>query len=374
MIMKKESIIKRRYLCMLISLLFFVSCSDTQINGPSEEFFETYGNIKIGPLTRVYEDSQMPYTMDASWATLKNPDGTITFFETAMGKSPYYYRHTGPLDNPLQTELSPYVFDYNGYNNTWPSGCWISNIYKVSDDLLIGITHREDLYPANGNSYGKDCYYIGLSSSRDGGNSWKYIGDVISVRGNLSTDPQSGSNVAGCPILVVGDYLYVYYDETNDSDFRASLSVARTKISDLVAAVRQDKIVPFFKYYEGTWEQPGINGFASCVIPDFQVNYDFHSDAVYCQKLGKYLITVQTHDLGKLLLYQSVDGINWEQNPITLDFAEGFMHPYSCFVGFGDEGNEDGTRVDKIFYVYICRKKVVNYEFDEIYYRKILIE
>ena len=104
------------------------------------------------------------------------------------------------------------------------------------------------------------------------------------------------------------------------------------------------------------------------------MNYDFHSDAVYCQKLGKYLITVQTHDLGKLLLYQSVDGINWEQNPITLDFAEGFMHPYSCFVGFGDEGNEDGTRVDKIFYVYICRKKVVNYEFDEIYYRKILIE
>lgn len=250
--MKKEYIINRRYLCIFIfiSILLVISCSEQEIEDlkeeqPNEEQFETYGNIKIGPLTLVYKDSQMPYTMDASWATLKNPDGTITFFETAMGKSPYYYRHSGPLNNPLQTELPPYVFDYNGYNSVW--------------------------------------------------------------------------------------HLYVYYDETNDSNPCSSLSVARGKTSDLVAAIEQEKTIPFFKYFEGKWEQPGINGSASCIIPEFQYNFDFHSDAVYCQKPGKYLLTVQTHDLGKLLLYQSLNGINWENASIILEYAKGYMHPYSYF-------------------------------------------
>jgi hypothetical protein len=377
-----KSIVVKLVKCLFIYtfLICIISCSKAENSSTPEtpvtpkESFDTYGKIRIGQLTQIYKDSQLPFTMDASWGTLKNADGTITFFETAMGKSPYYYRYTGTFDNPLKTALTPFVIDYNGYNKVWPSGCWIDSFYKVSDTMLIGITHREDLYPQNGNQYGKDYYYIGVSVSKDNGKTWKYLGDVISVKGNLSQNPKDGSNVAGCPILVVGDYLYLYYDETNDAQATSALSVARAKISDLVDAVGKGTVTPFFKYYNGGWNQPGINGYASCIIPDYQFGYDFHSDAVYCKALGKYLITVQTSGLNKLLLYQSTDGVNWESNPITLDHADGFMFPYSSFVGFGDQGNDDGTVVEKEFYIYICRKKLANYNYDEIYYRKVTIE
>lgn len=371
--------LKRSY--MLMFAFIIVSCSKAGSNDNPQQIdsedTSKIGNIKLGPLTSVYKDPRMPYTLDCSWATLKNEDGTITFFETAMAKNPYYFRHKGTLNDPLATELEPFKVDHNGYNNVWPSGCWIPNIYKVSENLLIGITHREDLYPANNNPIDKDRFYIGISVSRDNGNNWKYLGDVISVRGNnlqQTSNPRAGSNVAGCPMLIVDDYIYIYYDETNDEDARALLAVARAKISDLLTAVENDKTTPFFKYYNGKWEEPGINGSASCIIPDFQIGYDFHSDATYCKALGKYLITVQTHGFNKLLLYQSTDGVNWEKNPIVLDNAEGFMHPYSCFVGFGDESNDDCTEVNKEFYIYICRKNLSNYDYDEIYYRKITIE
>ena len=43
----------------------------------------------------IYTDDQMPYTVDASWATLREKDGSTTFFQTAMGLKPYYFRHSG---------------------------------------------------------------------------------------------------------------------------------------------------------------------------------------------------------------------------------------------------------------------------------------
>ena len=333
---------------------------------------ETYGRITIGPLTRIYSDPQMPYTMDASWATLKNADGSMTFFETAMGKFPYYFRHTGPYSDPLKTQLDKFNWDYNGYNNTWPSGCWLDNIYKVSKDTLLGFVHREDLYPANNNQYPRDRYFIGLARSFDGGTNWKYLGDIIGTTRNTLTTA-GGSNVGGVPSLVVDDHFLVYYNERLESVNSTALSVARAKVSDVIQAMKKDQVYQFTKYNNGSWTENAFTGTGSNIIPDFEPPFDFHSDATYCKPLGKYLITVQTHGLNKLYLYQSTDGVNWGER-ITLDDSPGYSQPYSSFVGFDSEASDDCFTVGSAFYIYIDRKSTSNYDYDEMYYRKVTIK
>lgn len=333
---------------------------------------ETYGKITLGPLTRIYSDQQMPYTMDCSWATLKNADGSMTFFETAMGKFPYYFRHSGPYSDPLKTQLDKFNWDYNGYNHTWPSGCWLDNIYKISQDTLLGFVHREDLYPANNNQYQRDRYFIGLARSFDGGTNWKYLGDIIGTTRNTLTTA-GGSNVAGVPCLVVGDNFLVYYDERDENELSTALSVARAKVTDVIQAIKKDQICQFAKYNNGSWTENAFTGTGSNIIPDFQPPYDFHSDAAYCKPLGKYLITVQTHGLNKLYLYQSTDGVNWGER-ITLDSSPGYSQPYSSFVGFDSETSDDCFTVGSEFYIYIDRKSTSNYDFDEMYYRKVTIK
>ena len=271
----------------------------------------TYGSLVLSPLTLVYNDINLPYTMDASWATLKNGDETVTFFETAMGKSPYYYRHKGTYDKPLQTVLTPFKWDYNGFNNTWPSGNWLDNIYKVSKDTLIGFIHREHLYPANRSPYGTNQYYIGIARSFDGGNNWKYLGDVVGTVANAATTQTYSPNSAGLPILKVGDYIHIYFDEWGEmtSTYRTGICVARAKLTDLIAAIKQDKNCEFLKYKDGLWTENGMTGIGSNVIPDFRTYFDTHGDAVYCKPLNKYLMTIQTYDDRHLYLYQSTDGI-----------------------------------------------------------------
>jgi hypothetical protein len=313
--------------------------------------------------------------MDASWATLKNEDGTVTFFETAMGKKPYYFRHKGTPDNPLKTQIEPFTWDYNGYNKIHPSGCWLDNIYKVSKDTLIGFIHREDLFVNGGNGTDSlDFFYLGIARSFDGGNHWKYLGDVVGTIGNLAISQVKRPNIAGLPILIVGDYIHLYYDEVDSiSSHHTGIAVARTKLNELIRAIKQDKTCAFVKYNNGNWSEDAFTGVGSNIIPDFNPEYDVHSDAVYCKPLDTYLLTVQTHRENKLLLYQSSDGINWGEQ-IVLDEAAGMMHPYSTFVGFNDEASDDCNSVGSEFYLYINRKSLDDYEIDEMYYQKLTIK
>jgi len=363
------------YMLPILALFLCVtSCSKNHaINTlPLVTSDETYGKITLGPLKQIYSDLQMPYTMDCSWATLKNADGSMTFYETAMGKFPYYFRHTGPYNDPLKTQLDKFNWDYNGYNHIWPSGCWLDNIYKVSKDTLVGFVHREDLAGSNNNKYGTSYFYIGLARSFDGGTNWKYLGDVLGTIGNTSTSGVT-PNIAGVPLLIVDNYFYLYFDEKSINNDWLGLSVGRAKINDVLNAIRIDTVSPFVKYNSGSWSENGITGTGSNIVPDYQPLYDFHSDAVYCKSLGKYLITVQTHSFNKLYLYQSTDGVNWGEQ-ITLDYSPGNMQPYSSFAGFDSETSDDCNTVGSEFYIYIDRKSLVNYDNDEMYYRKVTIK
>lgn len=353
---------------IIIPLLLFFISAVSGTNKPTGQ-----GRLEIGPAVFLYPDSLMPYTVDGSWSSIRNSDGGMTFFETAMAKRPYYYRHTGTFNDPLKTELAPFVWDYNGYNNNWSSGNWIQNIYKHSTDTLIGLVHREDLYPANHDPYQRNRYYIGIARSFDGGDSWKYLGDVLGNAAN-ALHSKGNPNMGGVPALIVGPYIQLYFNEINAQEEK-SISVARARLSDLIAAVRRDSVCIFTKYKEGKWNENGMTGTGSQIIPGFEKGYDAHSDAAYCAPLRKYLLTLHTHATsGNLLLYQSTDGVHWESNPIVLDHCPGMMHPYSSIVGFGKDSRDDSFVVGNTFYIYYVRKKGKDYDYDEMYYKKIQIK
>jgi hypothetical protein len=59
---------------------------------------------------------------------------------------------------------------------------------------------------------------------------------------------------------------------------------------------------------------------------------------------------------------------------ITLDSLPGYSQPYSSFVGFDSETSDDCFTVGSKFYIYIDRKSTSNYDFDEMYYRKVTIK
>lgn len=328
--------------------------------------------LVIGSPQVIYQDAQMPYTMDASWATLRDEDGNTTFFQTAMGLKPYYFRHSGIPDAPLNSKLTPYSFDYRGHNETWPSGCWLPNIYQQSDGTLIGFVHREDLHPSNGRADGGNNFFIGIATSHDRGVSWTYLGDVLATRGNGSTNP-GFANSGGVPYLIVNGYAYIYFNERsgpNASDERF-LSVARASLLDLAAASATHTSPRFQKYSNGTWNEDGMTGMGSEIITgsrcrnDSPTAYDFHSDAAYCKPLGRYLITVQTHAANELKLYSSSNGVDWvfEKN---LDVAPGCMLPYSSIVGFGKDSAADSHEVGNEFYIYYPRKNLSSYDEDTL--------
>ncbi|MEI6492618.1 MAG: hypothetical protein WCO94_08725 [Verrucomicrobiota bacterium] len=336
------------------------------------EAADVMSRLVIGSPRVIYADAQMPYTMDGSWASLREADGSITIFETAMAKKPYYFRHSGTPDNPLKKELAPFAWDYNGYNHTWPSGAWIQNIYKGADGTLVGLVHREDLFPANGRQDRGNNFFVGLARSTDGGLNWKYLGDVIATRANGATNA-GRANLGGVPYLIVEGWLYLYFNEHDgpqDSDSRF-LAVARTRLDDLMAAVALDRVPEFKKYSRGTWTEDGMTGLGSEIIEGsrFPNNspkaFDFHSDATFCKPLGRYLITVQTHGSNTLLLYSSADGVDWKF-AAQLDHAPKCMFPYSSFISFNKDDSADGHEVGSEFYVYYPRKVLKDYNSDTL--------
>jgi hypothetical protein len=329
--------------------------------------------LVIGKPQIVYTDAQMPYTMDGSWATVRETNGSMTFFETAMGKKPYYFRHSGTSDHPLKQELAPFSWDYNGYNHTLPSGCWIQNIYRCSDGTLIGFAHREDLFPANRRKDGGNNFFIGLARSTDGGLHWKYLGDVIATRGNGAKNA-FWANLGGVPYLIVDGWLHLYFNEhdgptVSDSRF---LAVARTKLDELVTAVAHERLPVFKKFSHGTWTEDGMTGLGSEIIPGSRfvhnasnVSFDFHSDATFCKPLGRYLITVQTHGGNTLLLYASTDAVDW-QYAAQLDKFPDCTFPYSSIVSFNSADAADGHEVGSKFFIYYSRKAVKDYDQDTL--------
>lgn len=254
-------------------------------------------------------------------------------------------------------------------------------------------------------------YAVGIAYSDDFGDSWWYCGDIIRtycLDGNLMRN-----NISGVPFLVVPvkgrDYFYVYFNEyikstNNEDDTRypqRRLCVARAKVNDVVSDARNIKVNSGIvgaggfatgKRTVSTWTKftgditasPAVISWADVpatrtrsdggsvggnCIPLYRTSQyydsagypkkfidccDFHSDAVYCAALKKYLITVNTAGFGKLLLYSSSDGVRWG-NPMLVDDqfrGDWNVHlEHSFFVSLDKDASDDCRIVGRHFYI-----------------------
>jgi hypothetical protein len=313
----------------------------------------------------LYSDNQMPYTMDANFATLKQDDNTMCFFESGGTTQKY----CGSSDNPLKTfqwkKNMPTLWNMQGFDpdNSW--NVWLKNIYQIDNHGdLLGFVHIEtNRRPTNNPPPTSDVRYIvGLGFSSDNGDSWTYLGNIIKPQNDSSS-----SVVAGVPILAVGNYFYVYYNDYPTGGSKR-VSVARALIADVVNAAEKKTVSSWEKYNNGSWTQDGLTGVGSNIITTTAGGYPMNGDAVYDSTLNRYFITTYSTEsgTGKLLLYSSIDGINWE-NPIVIAQAAGRYYPYSTFVSFASDASADSNKVGTKFYILIDSKNVNNYNDDELY-------
>jgi hypothetical protein len=308
----------------------------------------------------LYDNSEIPFDMDASFATLKKSSTEFYFWHT-WGQTTYKYY--GPLDDPLKTQIwiktNKELFDYRGKANPNYDYIWINNIYERDNGDLLAFCHIEK----NVETDVAIQYAIGLVYSTNNGDYWTYCGEII--RPQEDTD-----NIGGVPYLVVGDYFYVYFNEKPLNSGRR-ICVARANVNDVLNAAQYGEVIAWNKYDSGTWSQDGLTGAGSNIILDIN-GYDVHSDAAYNRTLKRYMLTLQNS--GQLFLYISTDGINWGNNIIFDETDENdFIQCYSFFAGFVD-ASDDCREVGSEFYIIYPRKDWPNhYDYDELYRRLVTI-
>ena len=151
-------------------------------------------------------------------------------------------------------------------------------------------------------------------------------------------------------------------------------------LEETIAAVREEKL-PTVKKYSGTgrWETEPINEMGASILPIIEgIHNDSHSKGVYIKPLDRFLMTMQTGSVGKLVAYLSQDGEHFDDFIIIDENDEKLMNPYSFFISTDGDCTDDMRECGKEFYVYFPRKGCgfddKKYPYDEYYRRKITIE
>lgn len=313
--------------------------------------------LHVGEPELIYTDDEIPIRYDGSLSTIKDEDGRMLFFHSfgCRLKNKEYRRsrhswHTGPPEDPLKTHLSSRTdedfWNYNGrYENTDERGIWILGMYETPDGHLLGITHSEVRYPGKPQQFA-----LGIGYSRDRGQSWTYCGEIVKAANPFR-------NVGGGAYHIVGDFLQVYYNDTDGQ------CVARARLGDVMRDAKNLRVGTWHKHSEGKWDVPGLVATSGTPIFPRKGGEDVHSDAAYCTALEKYLITVQTHAVGKLLLFSSRDGVTWQLETVVDSNDDGLIQAYSTFVDF-DGPTRDCHKVDGDFYIYFPRKNPKNHDWD----------
>jgi uncharacterized repeat protein (TIGR03803 family) len=272
-------------------------------------------------------------------------------------------RTIGTLDNPLG--LAPpidVVIDHNPDPKVNPHNCdptkypdhycytYIGGgpVYQVPPGQ-VGAGNWLLVYHAE---YDDPAYYLlGLAISSDEGLHWTDIGEIIRFNMSFSYKGQPAPGAIGDPPLVVspdGKYFYVYFLDWLKSGVNTTASIARAPIAEVLQAAFGSSVhhaAPFRKYYQGAWDQPGIGGTSSDLIPEG--HYGGGNNVAYNSYIRRYLML--NSDSQNYSYAESPDGIEWTDT-IFLGMLGHVpdLAGYSGPIGKGD----DPTILGKEFYVY----------------------
>lgn len=328
--------------------------------------------ITFSERTQIYSEDPVAIC-DAVCATLKK-DNNNTFLFSSTANTTYKFwgpmedpkRYSAVLSHPSSFTIPPHLQDHVTFNYvpgvTNYANIYLKNVIAIGGNELLGLLHMEYMqgflndypnYPA--------IYRIGLCYSNNLGDSWTFCGDIIGVYnwrpmllpGGVLND---AVNIGGAANLIIGDSIYVYFNEYGLSNSTKYPSVARAKLSDVILAARNSTVTTWHKYDSSSksFTQDGIDGLGSPVINKQYL--DVHTDAAYCRHLKQYMLLVRDI-IGKgLFLYRSTDGISWSHKQKvasdTIVNEKDRFPVYPFFASISGDANSVSSIVGKEFYIY----------------------
>lgn len=339
--------------------------------------------ITISQRTQIYPSD--PRICDAVCATLKKDNNNIFLFISTWNQT---FKFWGPMEDPKSTLAnanrtfnkdlftippalqSHITLNYGAYITNY-ANIYLKNVIAIGGNELLGLLHIEymkDFLPADyPDINARNCpnypaiYRIGLCYSNNLGDSWTFCGDIIGVNNTTTQKLPNGDlnpyvNIGGAPNLIVGDYIYVYFNECRMSTLEQYPSVARAKLNDVIQAARNSTATSWKKYNSSSnsFNQNGITGLGSPVINERGL--DVHSDAAYCRHLKQYMLLAHDNFNSGLFLYRSTDGISWShKQKVASDTTingKTRLPIYPFFASISGDANSVSSVVGKEFYIY----------------------
>ena len=210
-------------------------------------------------------------------------------------------------------------------------------------DLLF--LHEE--YWVSGNY---ETFYgtIGLAiNSTPNGTSFTRLGTIIAP--NIINNNSNTASISQTNLLVKDGFMYVYYADKLSDGTILSLTVARSPLDYVVNSALSGIRPEFNKYYNRTWTQSGINGLATNLDANNNVNsnpfvvYNTNRN-MYIKAQTKY-VTPGTNNTCRIYLSTSYDGLNWgPESLVENETGEAF---YPNIMGTGS----DPRVINDAFYV-----------------------
>lgn len=373
--------------------------SITSMNNGKSVSLDASGNFIIdAPLSTIRKNGTEMYFFASSWQGIDKYLGTPEIpFQSREWAKPRDSLWTNPMmfTHDVDPRQGPY----------WRDVPWIASICKCDDGGLLGFVHVECSRVQHDvvHFYQTCAYKIGLAYSRNNGDTWTYCGDVLFTKDRIgpwwTSYPCNGfvcpgnglSNIEGIPYIVKNDSFYVYFMDYDYSVLHAGrVSVARANAAEVIdfarhvspgatdaGALRTPQKIPWKKFDGTSWTidaacttqagAPVINRLPGA-------GFDVHGDAAYCRPLQEYLLTVNTGDDGRLLLYMSRDGIDWNTiRPMEIDNSPGARMPHSFFAALDPDASDDCREVGKEFFIVWPRTSSAYGMMQSLYRRQVSV-
>jgi len=283
------------------------------------------------------------------WGSVTVSHGTFNhpLGEPLGDPNPPVYEYAFPASDNLPTDIN--------YAGGGP-------VYRVPDGepgagSLLLVYHIE----RNANPFWS---WTGMAKSTDEGLTWQDLGLILSVP--QPYNPTGASGVGENPLVPYTDpttgqkYFYIFFPHhcwtatAQCSDF-TFISVARVPYEELLTTAAAGNRVSklFKKYYNGTWDQPGLGGLASETFPNVTGETDGDFQIVWSTYRNRFIAMV---DNSQYIAYgESVDGTYWPAMQVL------YKEPnlmgtigYANAVGLG----EDPAVLGSTFYSYYTDEPV----------------
>lgn len=256
---------------------------------------------------------------------------------------------------------------------------WFVNLYQPSGEgnELLAFVHEENVAGSGGTGNREGRTRIGLAWSNDYGNTWNYLGRILSVYG----DPEP-HNIQGAPYVIKDGYFYVYYVDSlrgavpqcpasePHTPGCIGMAVARASVADVIAAARAGQLnAGLWKKYDGNgFTQDGLGGLWQPIVP-WGIT---HTQAVHSSYNGKFYLplTVMTWKASSdpndttrinssIKLYESTDAVNWNPTPtfVVADEPANSLKPDAGYqyCSIADRNGATNAEAGQSFYLY-CMK------------------